>query len=441
MRRMFEIGNSLREARLRRHIEFADAEHGTKIRGKYLRALEDERFELLPSHTYIKGFLRSYAEYLGLDGQLYVDEYNSRFVVGEEDGPVRSPRRVPAARARRRDRRESNFVLLGLTAIAALRGARDRRVALRQRAERGHPRLEHDAQGAGGLQKASGSARLELRATRGDSYMIVRSRSAIGNVLYQGTLEKGQRQRFDGKVLWLRLETPRNVLVKLNGNKREARPGGQGAGRLRDGEEDLRRRRELSQAPARPRAVIVVTGSELVRGERTDLNGPFLARSLLALGVEPARIQIVGDDPAELEAAVRDAVASADLVPARAASGRRTTTARSRSSPRWRAGRFGRDEELEAQIEGVSRMVAERMKRPYADFAQGVTQAGDACPRARTSSGSPVRRPASWSRRAGRRSIVLPGRRPSCSGSGRERSRRRRFGACSTVARRRSGGR
>src|SRR4249920_4219554 len=85
MRRMFEIGNSLREARLRRHIDFPEAEHGTKIRGKYLRALEDERFELLPSHTYIKGFLRSYADYLGLDGQLYVDEYNSRFVVGEEE--------------------------------------------------------------------------------------------------------------------------------------------------------------------------------------------------------------------------------------------------------------------------------------------------------------------------------------------------------------------
>ena len=43
---MFEIGNSLREARLRRHIEFADAEHGTKIRGKYLRALEDENRRL-----------------------------------------------------------------------------------------------------------------------------------------------------------------------------------------------------------------------------------------------------------------------------------------------------------------------------------------------------------------------------------------------------------
>ena len=82
---MFEIGNSLREARLRRRVEFAEAEQATKIRVKYLRALEEEQFELLPSQTYVKGFLRTYAEYLGLDGQLYVDEYNSRFVAGEED--------------------------------------------------------------------------------------------------------------------------------------------------------------------------------------------------------------------------------------------------------------------------------------------------------------------------------------------------------------------
>ena len=223
MRRMFEIGNSLREARLRRHIEFADAEHGTKIRGKYLRALEDERFELLPSHTYIKGFLRSYAEYLGLDGQLYVDEYNSRFVVGEEDGPVRAPRRVPASRARRSDRRESNFVLLGLIAIGVF-------TALVIAAWKFGNAPGEDINGlnttpkAAKVQQVSGSARLELRATRGDSYMMVRSSGALGNVLYQGTLEKGQRQRFDGKVLWLQLETPRNVLVKLNGNRVKLAP-------------------------------------------------------------------------------------------------------------------------------------------------------------------------------------------------------------------------
>jgi cytoskeletal protein RodZ len=220
---VFEIGNSLREARLRRHIEFADAEHGTKIRGKYLRALEDERFELLPSHTYVKGFLRSYAEYLGLDGQLYVDEYNSRFVMtGEEDAPMRTPRRVPAARARRSDRRESNIVLLGLMAIVLVTGL----VIVAWRFGGPEQTPVHGLTTAGEQQRtavqrpqATGTARVELRATRGDSYLIVRQASALGQVLYQGTLERGQKQRFDGRVLWLRLESPQNVLVKRNGNR------------------------------------------------------------------------------------------------------------------------------------------------------------------------------------------------------------------------------
>jgi hypothetical protein len=67
---MFEIGNSLREARLRQGFDLARVEDDTKVRAKYLQALEDERFEVLPAETYVKGFLRTYAEYLGLDGQL-----------------------------------------------------------------------------------------------------------------------------------------------------------------------------------------------------------------------------------------------------------------------------------------------------------------------------------------------------------------------------------
>ena len=86
---MFEIGNSLREARLRQGLEFVEVEQATKIRGKYLRALEDEQFDILPGQTYVKGFLRTYAEYLGLDGELYVDEYNSRYVPGEEEPLLR----------------------------------------------------------------------------------------------------------------------------------------------------------------------------------------------------------------------------------------------------------------------------------------------------------------------------------------------------------------
>jgi hypothetical protein len=69
-----------------------------------------------------------------------------------------------------------------------------------------------------------GTVRLELRATRGDSYLIVKSGSAIGTELYKGTLERGQVQRFDAKVLWVRLETPANVLVKRNGNRVKLAP-------------------------------------------------------------------------------------------------------------------------------------------------------------------------------------------------------------------------
>ena len=218
---MFEIGNSLREARLRRHIDFVDAEHGTKIRAKYLRALEDERFELLPSHTYIKGFLRSYADYLGLDGQLYVDEYNSRFVIGEEEAPVRA-RRVPAARARRTDRRESNIVLLALIAIGlvtALVIVAWRFGGPESAPVHGLTTSSSEQRPAAPIPQAAGTARLELRATRGNSYLLVRKGSALGEVLYQGTLERGQKQRFDGQVLWVRLETPQNVLIRRNGNR------------------------------------------------------------------------------------------------------------------------------------------------------------------------------------------------------------------------------
>ena len=219
---MFEIGNSLREARLRRDIEFAEAEHGTKIRGKYLRALEDERFELLPSHTYIKGFLRSYAEYLGLDGQLYVDEYNSRFVVGEEDAPVRA-RRVPAAKARRSDRRESRIVVLALAAITLVTALVI--VAWRFGSPEDEPvhglttSQEQQRQAATPPPQAAGKARLELRATRGNSYMLVRQGSVLGELLYEGTLERGQKKHYDGQVLWVMLESPQNVLVRRNGNR------------------------------------------------------------------------------------------------------------------------------------------------------------------------------------------------------------------------------
>src|SRR5689334_18046193 len=117
---MFEIGSSLREARLRQGLDFPELEQATKIRGKYLRALEDEEFDVLPAQTYVKGFLRAYAEYLGLDGQLYVDEYNSRYVVGDDDAPFRARRQAPRARSPRIQARVVVLALLGITAVTAL---------------------------------------------------------------------------------------------------------------------------------------------------------------------------------------------------------------------------------------------------------------------------------------------------------------------------------
>ncbi|HKT44582.1 MAG TPA: CinA family nicotinamide mononucleotide deamidase-related protein [Gaiellaceae bacterium] len=123
----------------------------------------------------------------------------------------------------------------------------------------------------------------------------------------------------------------------------------------------------------RPRAIVVVTGSELVRGERTDRNGPFLASEALRLGLEPARIVIVGDNPLELEAALREGVtADACLVSGGLGPTHDDRTVEFVARALGRALRI--DDELERQIEAVSRAAAERLKRSYADFQPGVTK-------------------------------------------------------------------
>jgi cytoskeletal protein RodZ len=118
---MFEIGPALQEARERRGLAYSQVEAATAIRGKYIRALEQEQFDVLPGPTYAKGFLRAYAEYLGLDGQLFVDEFNSRHHDPRRDGdrPIYpNPRSRP--QQRRRQRRESNVVMIVLAAIVAV---------------------------------------------------------------------------------------------------------------------------------------------------------------------------------------------------------------------------------------------------------------------------------------------------------------------------------
>jgi cytoskeletal protein RodZ len=76
---MPSIGDTLREARMRQRLDIADVEEKTKIRAKYLRALENEEFSMLPGPTFVKTFLRTYAEVLGLDPQMLMDEYRASY--------------------------------------------------------------------------------------------------------------------------------------------------------------------------------------------------------------------------------------------------------------------------------------------------------------------------------------------------------------------------
>jgi cytoskeleton protein RodZ len=223
---VFEIGNSLREARLRQGLELPRIEADTKIRGKYLRALEEEQFEVLPGDTYVKGFLRTYAEYLGLDGQLYLDEYSSRFTTAEE--PL-APQSSASAKPTRR-RMESNFVVVALAGIVAVTVLVV--VGLAGLGGDGDPAADPilgttpdtttvaettEAAPAAPRPPAARRARLVLTARHGPSWMEVRAGSVNGETLYEGTLELGQTQRFTGRRLWINLGSPANLRIRLNG--------------------------------------------------------------------------------------------------------------------------------------------------------------------------------------------------------------------------------
>jgi len=120
-----------------------------------------------------------------------------------------------------------------------------------------------------------------------------------------------------------------------------------------------------------PTSYIVVTGSELVRGERNDRNGPFVAQALVSLGVPPARIAIVGDTDAELEATLAEAL-DADLVVVSGGLGPTHDDKTVELVARAAGVGLHVDEGLATEIESISRAVAERLRRPYADFEHGV---------------------------------------------------------------------
>ena len=205
---MFEIGNSLREARERQGLGYPEIELATKIRAKYIRALEEEDFTSIPGDAYIRGFLRTYAEYLGLDGDVYVDEYASRFITSWRDElPPRPERRRIRTRERRLERRAVLLVLAGIVLVTVIV------VAAWQ-----IPGSSTHVPGLGKKQhRHSATTQLVLHGVGRGSYVEVRRSRASGKVDLQATVEAGQTDQLPGSRFYLLVRTPAGLRVTLGG--------------------------------------------------------------------------------------------------------------------------------------------------------------------------------------------------------------------------------
>ena len=253
---MFEIGNTLREARLRRGLDILDCEAETKIRAKYLRAMEEEQFDLMPSPTYVRGFLRAYADFLDLDGRLVLDEYESRFgdyapsadpdrgrsarssAAPARGGASRPDREPPRRTGRPRRRRRTEVQLLwlaigGVMSVALLVwlgvGSGDTGGTVPE-----PPATSTSTPVAPAVvaQPDTASAEAPMRAKKtpivltgtgtNGCWVQVRAKNAKGRLVYEAIMAPGSQQTF--KVLngiYLRAANPAELNVTVAGKEKD----------------------------------------------------------------------------------------------------------------------------------------------------------------------------------------------------------------------------
>ena len=218
---MLDIGSSLREARSRRGIGLPEASAATMIRARYLEALEDERVDVLPEGPYQRSFLREYAEYLGLDGDILVAEWMVRFPPPAPEPPSTPPRAagIGSLLSGFEHRRALALVLaLGVVAIAIwqLSTSGSSKVAAPPTIAASHSTVPPPA-APGPTRPVSTShprsfAALALTAVRGPCWLIARLGSSAGPVVAEQMLQQGQTARFGlRKPLWIRLGAPWNL--------------------------------------------------------------------------------------------------------------------------------------------------------------------------------------------------------------------------------------
>ena len=209
---------------MRQRLDIADVENRTKIRAKYLRALENEEFGMLPGPTFVKTFLRTYAEMLGLDPHVLVEEYRAGF---ERDDEMEQPFGPPpvAGRDRRHGPRmgPGSLVLLVLVAIVAVLvaiglasdddGGADQATAPETRPTETKPKA---------APKPERPRRVSLRITPATPTYVCVDHGPGTPVVFENTIDSPQT--FRGKRIRVNLGK-RDVELRMNGKTVRVTPG------------------------------------------------------------------------------------------------------------------------------------------------------------------------------------------------------------------------
>jgi transcriptional regulator with XRE-family HTH domain len=232
---VFEIGTTLREARVRRKLTLQQVEEDTKIRVKYLQAMENEDFDLMPGQAYVKGFLQTYAQYLGLDPAIILDEYRSRGSARAEHQPFGGSSLIGKPRSHR-GRNTLAFLavacllvlaviyVLGLNSEDTTQGGGP---TINPSVLSPSPSVSPSASASPTPTPSPASTVVRLTADGGACWVEARRGDSAGRVLFSGTMASGSSQLFRATPLWLKIGNPTTLAISIGGQV-QPRLGGVG---------------------------------------------------------------------------------------------------------------------------------------------------------------------------------------------------------------------
>ena len=221
---------------MRQQVDVADVEAATKIRAKYLRALENEEFDLLPGPTFVRSFLKTYAEHLGLDARVLVEEYRASHeaLPEEEPPPTFAAGRPPSRREPPRYERgppPTGLIVAGgvvalllLLLVLGLTGGdgQDSDAGGEQAEERSRGESARERRLPAARERRKAPKRVTLRVVPVESTYVCVDRGPGQTPVYEGSLSTART--FGGKRLRLNLGRP-SARVTANGRRVRLGPG------------------------------------------------------------------------------------------------------------------------------------------------------------------------------------------------------------------------